>query len=333
MSTLASLEDTPYRFTLFAALRLLEQLYPERPRLGEARRLGDDAVRLAQPPHLTFAPADIAAIGRTDGGLPRLEQYCFGIFGPNGALPLHLTEYAFERAAHSGDPGVADFVNAFQHRFIALFYRAWADGDPAVNLDRPESDRFARYVGALVGLASGAARAAAPHAARAALGRAALFGQSSRSAEALERALSDYFGLNVRIRQFVPGWLEIPESARTRLGIADNGMTLGQGATLGTRTWQCLHQFEIVIGPLEYAAFVRFLPATPAFRELAGIVRLFTNDEWSWQLRPTLLAGEAPGVSLGGEARLGWTSWLGGRRLSGADVVIRGERAALAAAA
>ena len=52
----------PYRFTLFAALRLLEQLYPERPRLGEARRLGDDAVRLAQPPHLTFAPADVAAV-------------------------------------------------------------------------------------------------------------------------------------------------------------------------------------------------------------------------------------------------------------------------------
>ena len=333
MSTFATLRDKPYRFSLFAALRLLEQLHPERPRLGEARRLSEDAVRLAQPPYLQFAPTDIAALDRTESGLPRLEQYVFGVFGPNGALPLHLTEYAFERAAHRGDPGVADFVNAFQHRFISLFYRAWADGDPAVNLDRPQSDRFARYAGALVGLASGAARAAAPHAAPAALGRAGLFGQSSRSAEALERALSDYFGLGVRIRQFVPGWLEIPRSARTRLGVATNGMTLGHGATLGARTWQCQHQFEIIIGPLAYSEFVRFLPATAAFRELAAIVRLYTNDEWSWQLRPTLSTGEAPGVRLGGEGRLGWTTWLGGRRLSEADVVIRGERAALEAAA
>jgi len=333
VSTLATLQDRPHRFTLFAALRLLEQLYPDRPRLGEARRLADDAVRLAQPPYLQFAPADLAALDRSHDGRPRLEQYVFGVFGPNGALPLHLTEYAFERAAHRGDPGVSDFINAFQHRFIALFYRAWADGDPAVNLDRPESDRFARYVGALVGLASPAARAAAPQAARAALGRAALFGQSSRSAEALARALADYFGLDVRIRQFVPGWLEIPVAARTRLGLAANGMTLGQGATLGARTRQCLHQFEIIIGPLAYAEFVRFLPATAAFRELAAIVRLYTNDEWSWQLRPTLSTGEAPGVRLAGEGRLGWTSWLGGRRLSEADVVIRGDRAALEAAA
>jgi type VI secretion system protein ImpH len=321
----------PHRFTLFAALRLLEQLHAERPRLGEARRLADDAVRLAQPPHLIFAPADIAALDRSEDGLPRLEQYGFGVFGPNGPLPLHLTEYAFERAAHRGDPGVVDFINAFQHRFIALFYRAWADGDPAVNLDRPQTDRFVRYVGALVGLASPAARAAAPFGSRAALGRAALFGQSSRSAEALERALADFFGLEVHIRQFLAGWLEIPREARTRLGDRGGGATLGRGATLGARTWQCQHQFEIAIGPLDYQNFVRFLPDTPAFAELAAIVRLFTNDEWSWQLRPTLGVGEAPGIALGGAARLGWTSWLGGRAHRGADVVIRGERAAAAA--
>ena len=63
-------------------------------------------------------------------------------------------------------------------------------------------------------------------------------------------------------------------------------------------------------------------------------MRLFTNDEWSWQLRPILLAGEAPGSVSAAQARLGWTSWLGGRRLGGADVAdVARERAALAAAA
>ena len=332
MSSLESLRARPERFTLFAALRLLEQLNPERPRLGAGRRLADDAVRLGQPPHLTFAPCDIAALGSSEAGLPLLNQYGFGVFGPNGPLPLHLTEYAFERSAHRGDPGVVDFINAFQHRFIALFYRAWADGDPAVNLDRPESDRFVRYVGALVGLASPAARTAAPVGSRAALGRGALFGQSSRSAEALERALSDYFGLEVSIRQFVPGWLEIPHEARTRLGVGSRAAALGAGATLGARSWQCQHQFEIAVGPLAYEAFARLLPDTPEVAELAAIVRLFTNDEWSWQLRPTLAAGEAPGVTLGGAARLGWSSWLGGRAHRGAHVVIRGGGALAAAA-
>jgi type VI secretion system protein ImpH len=331
MSSLDRLRDEPYRFALFAALRLLEQAHPGRPRLGEARRASDEAIRLAQPPHLIFAPSDVSAFGRNEDGMPRLEQYGFGVFGPNGALPLHLTEYAFERAAHRGDPGVADFINAFQHRFIALFYRAWADGDPAVNLDRPASDRFVRCLGALVGLAPPTARAGAPLAARAALGRAALFGRSSRSAASLERALSDYFGLAVSIRPFIGGWLEIPEESRMRLG-ARTGGALGLGATLGSSSWQCQHQFEVGIGPLDYAAFTRFLPGSPAFDELVGVVRFFTNDEWSWQLRPTLAASQAPGVKLGHGGRLGWTSWLGGRAAGVNDVVIRGERLQGAAA-
>jgi type VI secretion system protein ImpH len=331
MSSLDRLRDEPYRFTLFAALRLLEQLYPERPRLGEGRRASDDAIRLAQPPHLIFAPSDVSALGRAEDGTPRLEQYSFGVFGPNGALPLHLTEYAFERAAHRGDPGVADFINAFQNRFIALFYRAWADGDPTVNLDRPASDRFVRCIGALAGLAPPTARAAAPLAARAALGRAALFGRS-RNAASLERALSDYFGLKITIRQFVGGWIEIPDESRTRLGVMTGG-ALGLGATLGSSSWQCQHQFEIGLGPLDYAAFVRFLPGSPAFDELAGIVRFFTNDEWFWQLRPTLAASQAPGIELGRAGRLGWTGWLGGRAGGVDDVLIRGERATLGAAA
>src|SRR3546814_11999890 len=39
----------------------------------------------------------------------------------------------------------------FHHRMLSLFYRAWADSRPTVPFDRPESDRFATYVGALTG--------------------------------------------------------------------------------------------------------------------------------------------------------------------------------------
>lgn len=326
MSAFERLQEQPHAFSLFAALRLLEQTYADRPRLGESRRLAQEAVRLEQPPHLTFAPADVSDARPASGGVLKLQQYGFGVFGPNGALPLHLTEYAFDRAEHRDDPAVADFINAFQHRFIALFYRAWADGDPAVNLDRPHTDRFIAYLGALLGLGSPTARACAKVGARAALGRAALFSQSSRSAEALESALSDYFGLQFRIRQFVGSWLEIPAEARTRLR-PHSSAALGVGATLGARSWQCQNRFEICIGPLTLQQFRKLLPGSAAFSELAQIVRLFTNDEWSWQLRHTLQAGEAPCAVLGRGSRLGWMSWLGGRPNNQADVVIRGDPA------
>jgi type VI secretion system protein ImpH len=57
VAALTTLRDKPSRFTLFAALRLLEQSQAEKPRLGESRKAADDAIRLAQPPYLIFAPS------------------------------------------------------------------------------------------------------------------------------------------------------------------------------------------------------------------------------------------------------------------------------------
>ena len=76
----------------------------------------------------------VELLKRTSTPVPRIEQHGFGVFGPNGALPLHLTEVAYSREHQADDPAFSDFVNAFQHRFASLFYRAWAGADPsAVN--------------------------------------------------------------------------------------------------------------------------------------------------------------------------------------------------------
>src|SRR6185312_13056576 len=87
-SALERLGAAPHRFTLFAALRLLEQCFPDHPRLGESRKASDDPVRLGQTPTLSFAPSDVMGFEPSPSyGPSRLEQYSFGIFGPNGALP------------------------------------------------------------------------------------------------------------------------------------------------------------------------------------------------------------------------------------------------------
>jgi len=318
------LATEPHRFTLFAALRLLEQCFPDNPRLGEARKASDDAVRLGQTPTLSFAPSDVAAFHEdAETERARLEQYSFGLFGPNGAVPLHLTEYAFERHRQREDSTFTDFVNLFQHRLISLFYRAWAESDPATSFDRPRSDRFALHVGALLGLGTSAAlgRDAAPD--RAKLFRAAQFAPQARSADALEGILSDYFGLPVAVRQFIGNWMDVPRELYCRIGRDPGCATLGRTAALGAMSWQCQHKFEIAVGPLTLGGFAQFLPGSRGLAELHALVRLFTNDEWTWQLRLLLRDVEVPGIRLGGAGKLGWTTWLGGRGQMADDVVIQ----------
>ncbi|HEV7135064.1 MAG TPA: type VI secretion system baseplate subunit TssG [Steroidobacteraceae bacterium] len=324
VAALARLGANPHRFTLFAALRLLEQCFPDHPRLGESRKAADDPVRLGQAPSLSFAPSDVTGFHESPSDGPaRLEQYSFGIFGPNGSLPLHLTEYAYERGRQREDATFTDFVNLFQHRLTSLFYRAWADAEPAASCDRPESDRFRQYVGALLGLGTASARSrdAAPD--RAKLSRVAHFAPQPRSADGLESILTDYFGLTVQVRQFVGEWMDVPRELFCRIGRDPGSASLGLTAALGALSWQCQHKFEIVIGPLALGSFADLLPGSRGLAELAALVRLYTNDEWSWQLRLLLRDVEVPGVRLGAAGRLGWTTWLGGRGQMADDVVIQ----------
>ena len=331
MSLLAALEAEPARFNLFAALRLLEQAFPDRPRLGEARKAADEPVRLGQGPTLAFAPSEVSGFTQAAGpGRPlsearhaRLEQFSFGVFGPNGALPLHLTELAYEGRRHREDSTLVDFLNTFQHRLIALFYRAWANADPATSLDRPAADRFTLYVGALTGLAPESARDRDVVRDYAKLHRAGLFAAQARSAEGLQAILADYFRQRVAVKQFVGDWMDVPAEAYCRLGAGESVAGLGRTATLGASSWQCQHKFEIALGPLTRAAFNDFLPGSAGVQELYALVRLYTNDEWTWQLRLLLADVEVPGVWLGGQAQLGWTSWLGGRRTTVDDVLLQ----------
>jgi type VI secretion system protein ImpH len=328
MTLLDDLHDSPEHYTLFGALRRIEQAHRDRPRLGESRKASDDPVRIIQRPHLYFVGADIAAFGSSETVVPRIEQHGFGVFGPNGALPLHLTEIAYSREHQADDPALSDFVNAFQHRFASLFYRAWADSDPCAAFDRVDQDAFRLYLGALIGLGPAAARDRDSVLDYAKLARVGLFAPQNRPAEALEQILVEYFELPVELIPFVGAWLDISEDARCRIGMEPQHATLGLGATLGTMTWQCQSRFEIALGPLGIADFVNFLPGARGLTQLKSLVRLFTNEEWSWQVRLLLEPEQVPALRLGEGGWLGWTSWLGSRTQVARDAVIEGSEPA-----
>lgn len=235
-NTPADVVDLPEearRYSLFAMLRLLEQLHNSRPRLGESRRAKDDALRLQQIPHLAFAPTDVHTLSNAEEGPAILEQYSFGVFGPNGSLPLHLTEHAFERRNQFNDRTFSDFVNLFHHRLISLFYRAWANSDPSASYDRPDTDSFRTYLGALMGLGTGVSWHRDAISDYGKFSRISQFGPHSRGAAGLEGALGSYFGVPITIRQFVGSWLDIPDADRCRLGDRSGVATLGVGASLG----------------------------------------------------------------------------------------------------
>jgi type VI secretion system protein ImpH len=326
VAPLDALRRNPERFTLFGALRLIEQTHAHLPRLGESRRAVDDGVRISQQPHLYFAPSEVLGFDENEGAVPELQQLGFGVFGPNGALPLHITELAYSREHQLDDPALSDFVNAFQHRFTSFFYRAWANADPCTSFDRAGADAFRLYLGALIGIGAAPARDRDDVLDHAKLARSGLFAPHTRPASALEQILTEYFDLPVEVIPFVGSWLDIAEDAWCRLGETPQYASLGIGSTIGNTTWQCQSRFEIALGPLHIAEFVNFLPGARGLEQLKALVRLFTNEEWSWDARLLLASEDIPPLQLGTAGWLGWTSWLGERSEVARDAVIEGSQ-------
>jgi len=313
-----ALEAAPYRWDFFQAMRRVECLYPGLPRIGQALRPADEPLRLAQEPALTFAPATLSSFGVPPGAtVPRLQVRFFGLLGPNGPLPLHLTELARERVHHAGDATLASFLDIFHHRFIALFYRAWAQAHPAVSLDRPHEDRFATYTGALCGMGDATLRGrdALPDFAR--LFYAGLLARHVRNSDGLVALLSGYFGIGVALEPFVGHWMTLPRGERTRLGGGARGhgvgvgLGVGVGAVLGGRVWDRQHKFRLSLGPLDLAQYESFLPGGAAQPKLLAWVRHYLSLELAWDARLVLRREQVPPTRPGRCGRLGWTTWLG----------------------
>jgi type VI secretion system protein ImpH len=64
------------------------------------------------------------------------------------------------------------------------------------------------------------------------------------------------------------------------------------------------------------------LPGSEALAELIAIVRLYTNDEWDWDLRLSLAAEAIERTRLKLGARLGWTTRIGTTPRVGEDLIV-----------
>jgi type VI secretion system protein ImpH len=318
VNPLSELETEPWAFDFHNALRRLDCAYPDRPQSGHATRPGQEPVRVGQDPSLAFAPASIQAFRvPTAERVGRLRVAFLGLFGPQGPLPLHLTEHARDRMRGLGDRTFAAFVDMFHHRMFMLFHRAWAASRPTVGNDRASTNPHARYVGALCGLGTPALLGRDNLPDHAKLQFAGRLMCPARNAQGLRALVATYFGLQTTIEEFSGDWLTLPPENRWRLGYSADVSELAKTSIVGRRVFQRTHKFRVVLGPLTRQDFQSLLPGTKRLQTLAELVRAYVGDELAWDVRLMLLPEERRQLALGRGNRLGYDAWLGGNKEAG----------------
>jgi type VI secretion system protein ImpH len=304
--------SAPWRYDLFQLLRRLDAQAGQRFLLGRAPQPRHEPLRLGQQPSLAFAPATLASVKPRDGSeLHDVSILSFGLFGPNGPLPLHMTEYARERLYHHQDSSLTAFADLFHHRLTLLFYRAWADAQPTVALDRPGDRAFEHYLASLIGMGQPGqlARGSLSHHAR--FAAAGHLSRQARDAEGLEKVLRLYFQLPVSVVENVAQWMKIDPREQARLKAGRGMPRLGESAFLGVAVRDVQHKLRITLGPLSLERYNQFLPGEPKAIELRDWLCQYLGIEFDWEVQLLLAHDALEGVRLAGPARLGYSSWLG----------------------
>ncbi|QDL54671.1 type VI secretion system baseplate subunit TssG [Rhodoferax aquaticus] len=329
-NTLQDAQARPWAHGFMPLLRRLSAWYAQRPRVGQAERPQQEPYRLGQQASLTFAVREIASV-HTGPSRTHIKLFGLGSLGPNGSLPIHVTELVRERVEAKRDTTLADFLDLFHHRAFTHFYRAWAQSQSAAGLDRPAEETFTPYIARLGADEPSQVQhsALAPHARWASVAHRV---RAPRNPEGLIRTLSHYFGVPVRMQEFCLQWMPLEPQDLCQLGRPLQSSLLGQGAVIGEVVPDRQSRFRLIIGPLDLPGYLRLTPqgaprpgsveqATTSrtaadtvcdLGALIELVRSFIGFEYVWEVELLVDRQAAPASTLGGTTPLGWSSWLGG---------------------
>ena len=306
-------EPSLENFDFFELLRRLEQRGGLFGHSGTADR---EPARLGQHVRLSFSARDVVKL--QDAGekaLARVTVANLGLLGPEGPMPLHLTRWVLDRlsqrwftgadAEQTSDTTFVDFVNILQHRMMALYYRAWADAHPAVQVERSIGGRVRAMLEAMSGI--GLPGTQDPELDTVRLRQAGSLANQVDGVERLTLFLATAFKVPVQIKEFVAAWITIPTALQTRLGKAHAG--LGRGATIGPRVFSRQSRIELRVGPLSLDDFRSFLPGERRLGLFKKAVRDMIGETLDVDLR-IVLAREAVPLPRVGTVQLGRTAWL-----------------------
>jgi len=306
MTILDEMQKEPWRFDFFSVMRRLERINRDQPRIGDSAARREEYVTLGQDPYLDFPASNLSRV-IPDGQRLKIFVKFLGLLGPQGALPLTTTEESLGWYLMR-DEAFPRFLDLFNHRFVQLFFRAWADARPIAQHDRPRDDRFIAYIGSLIGIGSTPHRDLDLVPDQAKLAFAGLISSQAKSASRLRGFISGLFDVDVEIYEFVGSWLTFDPSDRSQLGLTHSG--LGVSMSLGASIFSVQDKIQIRLYTKNMAQYQRFLPTGDLCEPLADAVFFYIGDQLEWEVELAIPAGEVIPTKLGSFGQLGWTTWM-----------------------
>ena len=287
-----------------------------------------ECIRFFHNNNLAFAETEIKRIEVPLENIEIKQWHVYtaflGLHGAQGVLPWHYSQLVLNRIKQK-DPTLEHFFNLFNHRTLSLFFQASVKYNPPIEFERRGftadgsigQDCFTQILRSLIGLGTRGLERGLSVPDEALLFYSGLFSQQVRSSSGLQKIISSYFNVNVRIEEFLGRWQDLIDDVRSRLPDQDNpkgqNVRLGRNAMLGKRGWFAQGKIRIVLGPVNIDQFKAFAPGTTALKSLNDLVRFYVGIENDYDFKILIDWDSVPDkVRLGKDDPpiMGWNTWL-----------------------
>lgn len=129
-----------YRFC-----QLLEKNHPKAPIIGSGWLLGDEPIRFRPHPGMGFPAGEIRGMDDPEPPRPPAVRVIFmGLYGVESPLPTHYSDDIAQR--REGVEATEDFLDIFNHRLIAQFYRIWRKYSYPATFRAGGTDNISQYL-------------------------------------------------------------------------------------------------------------------------------------------------------------------------------------------
>lgn len=292
---------------LFALIRLLEHLMALTPKVGDETRLSQSKLRFGQSASLAFQSQQVNQLTQKHSYL-KIDIKGFGVFGSNGALPLHLTEIVYEKAAHQKNRVFNDFVDLFHNRLIALFYKAWRNAQDVPSLDGSDRWQFSRYIASFLGMADQQYSTPPVPVYHQFYFASLLLNQHAPMAN-LQEILRSYFDMPIRIQENIGQWVDASQFSTTLAH--HQPQRLGDGLLIGDTVFDATQKFRIIIGAVTPTQYLGFLKGGKLAQSLTAWVEQYVKYQYQWDVQVVINRNTIVEQPLGKTLPLGQTSWIG----------------------
>jgi len=310
--------DSIKQYSFFQLVELLHKISGDNPEDQDWETEGK--LTFSANASLGFPLSDVSSLEKHPSNRLKLETTFLGLSGVQSPLP----SYILEQLLHEENSVKKDFLDFFNNRLIALFYRVWRKYRYYVRFQEDAEDSFSARLFSLVGLANKDIRGDTPINWCKMLAYSGMLAGRSRSPQTVAGIIAHCFDLeNVSIRQWQFRYVDIPDNQLFQLG--KKNCQLAEDSVIGSRIGDISSKFVVCISNLDQQRFQQLLPNGDEFEPLCKVIEVILREQMAYDFELSHNIDNVPSLRLGEQqgAELGWSTFLGKPQKNKQQVLIQ----------